>query len=80
MGLRKGQPGDSFAHVLKPRFGSCHDERSECFKGFTGKVFLIALIFPHSIGFSGRQMASDGEGSSTLDFLLIPDARSQDQP
>jgi len=38
------------------------------------------LIFSHSIGFSGRQMASDGEGSSTLDFPLIHDVRSQDQP
>jgi FAD/FMN-containing dehydrogenase len=36
--------------------------------------------FPHSIGFSGRQMASDGKGSSTLDFPLIHDARLQDQP
>jgi len=34
---------------------------------------------PHSIGFSGRQIASDGEGSSTLDFPLIHDARLQDQ-
>jgi transposase len=36
--------------------------------------------YPHSIGFSGRQMTSDGEGSSILDFPLIHDARSQDQP
>ena len=43
-------------------------------------LFGAKRKFPHSIGFSGRQMASDGEGSSTLDFLLIPDARSQDQP
>jgi hypothetical protein len=36
--------------------------------------------YAHSIGFSGRQIASDGEGSSTLDFPLIHDAWSQDQP
>ncbi len=33
---------------------------------------------PHSIGFSGGQLSSYGEGSSALDFPLIHDARSQD--
>ena len=36
--------------------------------------------FAHSTGFSGRQMASDSEDSSTLDFPLIHEARLQDQP
>jgi hypothetical protein len=34
----------------------------------------------HSIGFSGGQLPSHVEGSSALDFPLIHDARSQDQP
>jgi hypothetical protein len=34
----------------------------------------------HSIGFSGRWIASEGGGRSTLDFPLIRDAQSQDQP
>jgi len=35
---------------------------------------------PHSIGFSGGQLSSYGEGSSALDFPLIHDAQSQDPP
>jgi hypothetical protein len=34
----------------------------------------------HSIGFSGGQLSSDGEGNSALDFPLIHDTRSQDPP
>jgi hypothetical protein len=53
--------------------------------GNNGKVYPVRHDpmppkISHSIGFSGRQMASDGEGSSTLDFPLIHDAWSQDQP
>jgi cytochrome P450 len=35
-------------------------------------------FFSHSLGFSGRQMASNGEDNLILDFLLIHDVRSQD--
>ncbi len=34
----------------------------------------------HSIEFSGGRIASYGEGRSTLDFPLIHDTQSQDQP
>jgi hypothetical protein len=34
----------------------------------------VWLYFPHSIEFSGRRIASYGEGRSTLDFPLIHDA------
>src|SRR2546427_8322821 len=36
--------------------------------------------FPHSIGFSGKQMASSRERISALDFPLMHDTRPQDQP
>jgi hypothetical protein len=36
--------------------------------------------FSHSIGLSGGQLPSYVEGSSALDFPLIYDALSQDQP
>jgi hypothetical protein len=39
---------------------------------------LLPLKEPHSIGFSGGQLPSTYEGSSTLDFPLIYDAQSQD--
>jgi len=35
---------------------------------------------PHSIGFSGGQLSSYVEGSSALDFPLVHDARSPEQP
>jgi hypothetical protein len=35
---------------------------------------------PHSIGFSGGQLSSYVEGSSALDFPLVHDVRSRDQP
>ena len=38
------------------------------------------LTYPHSIGFSGEQLSSYGEGSSPLDSPLIHDALSQDPP
>src|SRR5207244_1761810 len=53
--------------------------RTACFLCVIGHRELL-LSFPHSIGFSGRRIASYGEGRSTLDFPLIHDAQSQDQP
>ena len=46
----------------------------------TSEEIVAEWKIPHSTGFSGRQIASDGEGISTLDFPLIHDAWSQDQP
>ena len=40
----------------------------------------LGLNNPHSIGFSGQQMASSRERISTLDFPLMHDTRPQDQP
>ncbi len=36
--------------------------------------------FTHSIGFSGGQLSSYVEGRSALDFPLVHDARSPEQP
>jgi len=36
--------------------------------------------FAHSIGLRGGQLSAYVEGSSALDFPLIHDAQSQDQP
>jgi hypothetical protein len=36
--------------------------------------------YTHSIELSGERIASYGEGRSTLDFPLIHDTQSQDQP
>jgi hypothetical protein len=38
------------------------------------------VFMDDSIEFSGRRIASEGRGRSTLDFPLIRDAQSQDQP
>ena len=46
---------------------------------FCHALLLEALLFPHSIGFSGGQLSSYIEGSSALDFPLIHDAHSQEQ-
>ena len=40
----------------------------------------VLLANPHSIELSGERIASYGEGRSTLDFPLIHDTQSQDQP
>src|SRR5438093_11726118 len=49
------------------------------------RPFILFLLLcqgnaSHSIGFSGGQLSSYGEGSSALDFPLIHDAQSQDPP
>jgi AAA domain-containing protein len=53
---------DSLEHVMVPRLTQAGAD----------------LTLSHSIGFSGRQMGSYVEGSSTRDFPLIHDAWSQD--
>ena len=40
----------------------------------------VEKFISHSIGFSGGQLPPYAEGSSALDFPLIYDALSQDQP
>jgi len=44
------------------------------------KIYSSFWKISHSIEFSGERIASYGEGRSTLDFPLIHDTQSQDQP
>jgi hypothetical protein len=47
---------------------------------FDGSMVLFYHIIPHSIGFSGGRLSSYVEGSSALDFPVVPEVRSPDQP
>jgi hypothetical protein len=58
-------------HLPLPVYLLADEKHSRC---------LTDKVYPHSIGFSGGQLSSYGEGSSALDSPLIHDARSQDPP
>jgi len=65
--------------VTRPMRGFKSFEAAQCTLAGVELMHMIKKK-PHSIGFSGGQQPSDVEGSSALDFPLICDARSQDQP
>ena len=75
----------AFRHPLAPSTVATRLRSLQGFFAFLHEQGAIAqspMRFPrpHSIGFSGGQLPSYVEGSPALDFPLIHNARSQDQP
>jgi hypothetical protein len=56
--------------------GSKPESRVKRFARWLDNAHILEeMYFSHSPGFSGRRIASEGEGRSRLDFPLIPDVR-----